>query len=398
MRTCHFKFLLKGGSVQKLKRNYEKLTGKQSPPIDAWSFTGMVKDTNTRFFPDPIGMVQFRRGRVATDIYHLNSNIVGLVIAVDNYSNDSMHGSHAISAVKYKNTLFCFNAHGSDALRMDKTIFRQLAQEYKCTNMLTYSGPGFQYGDPHGVCVGYAVNFIAEMFLAIEGNKIPKKITQPQYDDFVSRAINSRGLCFGGTCVSGNNQLTKWNKIHASLAKQHLTNFTLNRLDNLENLTFQQIPEEMTNLFNTYNITTPVPVSSPKPNVGGNRNRNKAVAAKTLSSLKDIARKRKIKGFSVYKKAQMENLRRRILNNINRKPVPGPGAVPGAVPGPVPGPGPVASPKPNVGGNRNRNKAAAAKTLSSLKDIARKRKIKGFSVYKKAQMENLRRRILNNIG
>jgi tRNA A-37 threonylcarbamoyl transferase component Bud32 len=132
--------------------------------------------------------------------------------------------------------------------------------------------------------------------------------------------------------------------------------------------------------------SVPVAVASPKPNVNGNR--NKAAAAKTLSSLKDIARRRKIKGFSVYKKAQMENLRRRILNNMNRKPVP--------VASPKPNVNPVASPKPNVNGNRN--KAVSAKTLRSLKDIARKRKIKGFSVYKKAQMENLRRRILNNMN
>jgi hypothetical protein len=412
--------MLKGGSIEKLMRVYERLTGKQSPPVDAWSFTGMVKDTVTRRFPAPMGNIQFRNGRVITDIYHLNSSIVGLAIAVDKYSPDGMHGSHAISAVKYKNTLFCFNAHGNVALDMDKTIFRQLQQDYKCTNMLIYNGESFQSGDPHGVCTGYAINFIAEMFLAIAEDKIPKKLSQHEYDDFVFRAIHSRGLCFGQKCVVGNSQRNKWNMLAANLAKTQPTpvrNFKLKR-SNLGNLSF--LPGGFFHKWNTMiNITTPPsrptspvpvpyyqptspvpvpyyrprptsPVPVPRPISGGGGNRNKAVAAKTLSSLKDIARRRKIKGFSVYKKAQMENLRRRILNNMNRNS--------GPVPVPVPVPVSFSSPKPNVGGNRNRNKVVAAKTLSSLKDIARKRKIKGFSVYKKAQMENLRRRILNNMN
>lgn len=36
--TTYYKQLLVGGSSGKVKRIYEKLTGKTSPPIDPWQF------------------------------------------------------------------------------------------------------------------------------------------------------------------------------------------------------------------------------------------------------------------------------------------------------------------------------------------------------------------------
>ena len=108
---------------------------------------------------------------------------------------------------------------------------------------------------------------------------------------------------------------------------------------------------------------------------------NNVRGMKTLTALKQVAKNRKIKRFSTYKKTQMENLRRKILNNMG-------GNNNGTV-------SPVLVPNNN---NNNRIKVRNATTLTALKNVARRRKIKGFSTYKKTQMENLRRKILNNMG
>jgi len=105
---------------------------------------------------------------------------------------------------------------------------------------------------------------------------------------------------------------------------------------------------------------------------------NNVRGMKTLTALKQVAKNRKIKRFSTYKKTQMENLRRKILNNMGNNN--------GTV-------SPVLVPN-----NNNRIKVRNATTLTALKNVARRRKIKGFSTYKKTQMENLRRKILNNMG
>ena len=114
------------------------------------------------------------------------------------------------------------------------------------------------------------------------------------------------------------------------------------------------------------------PTPKPKP-ITQKSNRNRVVDMKTLKNLKEFARNRKIKGFSVYKKAQIENLRRKILNSV------------------------IAAPAAPAAPAALRNRVAAMKTLKNLKSVARNRKIKGFSVYKFNRIENLRKKILNNI-
>ena len=60
--------------------------------------------------------------------------------------------------------------------------------------------------------------------------------------------------------------------------------------------------------------TQPRPAPAPAP--GSLRNR--VVAMKTLTNLKKVAKNRKIKGYTKYKKNSQENLRTEILKNINK--------------------------------------------------------------------------------
>ena len=346
-QTCDYKFLATGGAIPRIIRFYERLTGKQIPPIDSWYFNSF--ETFTGIFNEP-KLEIWVNGQLSNLNYHFNDKIVAIPIVISAYDDDptAIDFVHAISAVKYKNTLFCFNSHGIDGLYIDEKIFNQLAKKYKCKNVLIYNGQGLQNGDPHGVCAGYAMNFILEILLLASEDRIPTNLSQKQYDDFVFRAMTKRGILFGGT--SFKTKENAWNKMENNLSKLIVTpskNFKLNRTK-VENLSFKRkgIINKITGAGGVnYVIQTPtspyvqspnygpvspnyVPVSPsfvkslkynspvyvPNPNSG---NRNKVVAAKTLKDLKNVARKRKIKGFSTYKKSEMENLRKIILTNMN---------------------------------------------------------------------------------
>ncbi|MDA9846980.1 hypothetical protein N9C10_03540 [Flavobacteriaceae bacterium] len=101
-------------------------------------------------------------------------------------------------------------------------------------------------------------------------------------------------------------------------------------------------------------------------------------SATTLTQLMAIAKNRKISGRSKYTKATMENLRRRIINNMNKSP-----SAPASV---------------DVVVVNNKNKVRTIKTLAGLKNIAKARGMKGLSKYTAASKNNLRRRILNNMA
>jgi len=329
-QTCDYKFMSAGGAIPKITRFYERLTGKKMPPIDSWYFYGSKPRTTTKpFIYQHLSKNEtWVNGKLSGVKYHFDDKVVSIPIIVQNYASDQSRNqrdsAHAIAAFKYKNTLFCFNSHGMQGLYLDKQIFNQIAKQYNCKNVLIYNGKNFQDGDPYGVCAGYAMNFILEMLILAADDKIPNKLTQSQYVDFISRAITKRGILFGGTF---NTQVKPFNKIEYNLMKPIVTpdeNFKLKR-SNVENLSFKR--KALLNRLigrNNYVIQTPM-INSPKYDANANLNyfssgnRNRVVAAKTLKDLKNVARKRKIKGFSTYKKSEMENLRRKIISNINKE-------------------------------------------------------------------------------
>ena len=113
-KTCDYKFMTsnKSGTYERFKKKYKLLTGKNPPPIDSWEFTGGATGglpTTTTFLPKG-GMPKQRWvfGKHENFVYHESTPIVGIFIVVRPYLPRNLHSAHAISAVKYNNTLFAF--------------------------------------------------------------------------------------------------------------------------------------------------------------------------------------------------------------------------------------------------------------------------------------------------
>jgi hypothetical protein len=137
------------------------------------------------------------------------------------------HAGHAVSAVKFRKTLFCFNAWGKRSLPKDRTVFDKIKKDHGCNRIVVYNGPYLQKG---GVCVAFSSNFMLEMFLQIYKNKITPQLSQKSFDNLVEKLLLTRGICFGGKCIN-NEQLELQKNLNNRIA-------TPTRVENLplENL------------------------------------------------------------------------------------------------------------------------------------------------------------------
>ena len=200
--TCDYRVIANKTAAKKIARKYTTLIGKRSPPppIDTAFFRG-DKPIKSLLYTT-LDMLQVKNGYNVREPPHTDDPVVGIIIVVEQYTPPGgMHTSHAVAAVKYRNTLFAFNAWGISGKPIDWTIFQTVQRTYNCTALYVYRGPSLQKTDPYGVCVGYASNFILEMLVKIYQKGIPAKISKNYYDRFVYTALKTRGICFGSKCV-----------------------------------------------------------------------------------------------------------------------------------------------------------------------------------------------------
>lgn len=115
------------------------------------------------------------------------------------------NGSHALTCVQYKDTVYFFNSHGTMALQdIDKKVLKFLKMLFppsRKEKYLMYTGPDLQSNNYFGVCAGYGANFALEMLLLIRRGRISTINTQEKYNEWVSNTLQKRGICFGGKCV-----------------------------------------------------------------------------------------------------------------------------------------------------------------------------------------------------
>ena len=140
--TCSYKWSAQPRTRARLMRTYTRLTGKESPPIDVWNFNGKEKKPRNAVYKASPGRgllrENFRNGRLtkignnALPPFTADKTVIGLSVIVTPYTSSGKHSSHAISAVKYGNTLFAFNAWGENHLDVDNYIFNYLKNKYKC--------------------------------------------------------------------------------------------------------------------------------------------------------------------------------------------------------------------------------------------------------------------------
>ena len=199
MSLCEYKILYKGQAVEKITRNYKRLTGEDvAPPVDTMFF---VKDVPETQVYKALGITIENGFHKLKARHTMNVRTVGILIGVRSYAVGGMHTSHALAAVKHRDTLYAMNPWGIGGLRMDANVFKIVKERYGCAHMHIYNGANLQQGDPYGVCAGYSSNFVLEMFIQIYQNKLPIKISQKMYDTFVYTALKTRGICFGTKCV-----------------------------------------------------------------------------------------------------------------------------------------------------------------------------------------------------
>lgn len=96
--------------------------------------------------------------------YTSHSKTVFIPIGVLNYQRGGRDDNHAISAFKNGNVLFCFNPWGDHAIDHnehipDKSVFKMLANTYKCDTIIRYTGTYVQRKDKHGTCVAWNMMF-----------------------------------------------------------------------------------------------------------------------------------------------------------------------------------------------------------------------------------------------
>jgi len=228
--TCDYKFAAQPKTHNRIVKTYERLTGKTAPIIDRWQFNGETKGPTTiTYSASPnrgLLIEKYVNGRLlrinnkTLNLGKSTDKVLGIIIIITPYTVGKLHSSHAISAVKYNDTLYAFNAWGEGHKSVDNDIFNYLKNKYNCDKLLIYKGPSLQAGDPYGVCVGYATNFILEMLLKIAENKIPRRPTQLKYNDFVYQVLRTRGICFGRQCVKEETIRTQWTKLEKNLRKK----------------------------------------------------------------------------------------------------------------------------------------------------------------------------------
>jgi hypothetical protein len=197
--SCEYKILHKGQATEKITRNYKRLTGEDvAPPVDTMFF---VKDVPETKVYTALGITIENGFQKFKAKHTMSDRTVGILITVQNYAAGGMHTAHAIAAVKHGDTLYAMNPWGIRGLPVDTAVFNIVKERYGCARVYIYNGESLQLGDPFGVCVGYASNFVLEMFVKILQNKLPSKISQKAYDTFVYTALKTRGICFGSKCV-----------------------------------------------------------------------------------------------------------------------------------------------------------------------------------------------------
>lgn len=340
--TCDYKFSTQPKTHSRIVKTYERLTGKTAPIIDRWQFSGETKGPTTIIYAASPTRGLLREKYVNGRLLRINDNplqlgtsadkVVGMIVVVTPYTVGKLHSSHAISAVKYNNTLFAFNAWGEGHKSVDNDIFNYLKNKYNCDKLLIYKGPSLQAGDPYGVCVGYATNFILEILLKIAENKMPRRPTQTKYNEFVYQVLRTRGICFGRQCVKEETIKSQWTKLEKNLSKK-----------------------------------------AKSPLFTG-----KILGTETVTQLKQIAKQYGVKGLSGKPKAELVNslrknlipLNRSNLENINFR-------------SPTPTPKPKPKPKPKKSSPRKEM------TLLNLRKYAGSQCMKGRSRY--PRVANLRK-------
>lgn len=265
-----YKHMSDGKPAQRIRRRFKTKTGKEAPHVDTWMFR--------RDKPSTYAQHGYKDGKVEGLTYHPRNKVVGILIKVYSYRGYGLHSIHAISAVKLGNTLYGFNAWGRNGLPIDSKIFRQIAKIYKCKKVDMYNGPSLQVGNAHGVCVGFASNFVTEMLLLnhhLQGENIRNYFqTMNSYNKSIFNSLSVTGQCFGegiGAC-NLNNQRARMQlnleKTQVTPARKKGTKRTLRSIE--KNLSPQYMP------------LTPLP--------------NKAIP------LRQYASTRCIKGYSKYTK------------------------------------------------------------------------------------------------
>ena len=373
--TCDYKIMHKGKAAEKIIRNYKSLTGENvSPPVDSMFFVKDVPETQVH---TKMG-ANIENGFHKFKAKHTLSDTVGILITVQKYSEGGMHAAHAIAAVKHGDTLFAMNAWGDRSLPMDANIFNIVKERYGCARVYIYSGESLQQGDSFGVCVGYASNFVLEMFVKILQNKLPSKISQKMYDTFVYTALKTRGICFGSRCVKNMapRPLQFWSNMEKNLQTQQVSP---------QNLA-STIQNKRTKLPNLYRIGRNYEIKIPsrlkkqevvnrltqilrKKKVANLENINFPVSplVENLTNLKLYAKYSGIKGYNKF------TTKKDLINYIRNYKTQ------------LPSPPKLPSPR--------RVSPPPVSTLASLRKIAKNKGLKGYSKYTKK--ENLAKYIRN---
>jgi hypothetical protein len=190
---CDYKKLLSYSTSEKIQRQLYRSTGLPPPDIDVVVFK------YDKIFTGKDGPTQIQDGRVRP--LNIDSPFVGILIKVLDYASSGKHSAHAISAVKSGKTLFAFNAWGKRGRVIDDRIFKQIKTLYKCDKIVRYRGEDLQATDPHGVCAGYASNFVTLIMKELMVYPSSKKYLQTKkFSQMIYSTLSTKGLCFGKQC------------------------------------------------------------------------------------------------------------------------------------------------------------------------------------------------------
>lgn len=116
----------------------------------------------------------------------VTSDVLAIVIGFIGYIPNTRGGSHALSAFKNGDRLYCFNAHGKNSLPSSSAMFYKLASMYGIpkSNVYIYNGKNLQEDDPEGVCVAYSLNFL-DLMATVRNKKSPTNM-----NSFVSNSLS----------------------------------------------------------------------------------------------------------------------------------------------------------------------------------------------------------------
>lgn len=307
VETCEYKLMQKGDTAKKIRRRFKLLTGKDAPQINHHQFTQYIPgkarpNTHKSYYTIKNSFVtHYHRNK--HNIIEPVTDTLGLLIIARKYSrNMNMHSWHALSAVKHNNIIYGFNAWGKDGLEVDKDIFSLLKDIYNCNKYIKYNGRGLQNKDQHGVCVGYAANFVTEMFLLIHEGKLNNELNQNDFDTYIENKLKTRGICFGAKCITGSQMGI--NSIQVNLEKNLFTPspnpLSTIKENNLSKMTLIQLKEYAKSKkmkgYSKYTKKKELKLFIERKNKENNIN------SLTLLELKKLAKTRKLKGYSKYTK------------------------------------------------------------------------------------------------